>query len=482
MHIVDMVYFWARTMPLRPAVIQPEGILTYRALAQGIESAAEHFARSIPDRAKPVTVSLPSAPKMLIASLGLFRAGFDIIVAGQNELAHIPFADSNTLVYERGKSNSAERTNIVFDESWLDIGAGAPRQSRPLSQPRTRNADIFFFTSGTTGRPKRVVRTQRAWEQQILFNSTSAFADYDRVLLTPGLNSSMGFGRAYSALYSRKTICFAEAGQPTLWLANTYDIDLIVASPQQALALAEIQEKVTRYPLAALKAILLGGSRLSADGIRQIKNYLCRNVILYYGSTEAGAAALAPHDMIAHIPNAVGFIAPGAQVEIVDAADNVLPVGSEGFVRLRTTQYVMNFEIVDPNAWFYPGDVGWLTADGVLCIAERKGDVVNRGGVKLSMTDFEDFLRTCPGVKDAGMCTVMGNSGFEEIWIGLVLEPSADIGPLREKIEADTNFGTNIDKLFVVEIIPRGTLGKIQRDELKKMLQSIGEQPVAEQS
>ncbi len=476
MHIVDMVYFWARTMPLRPAVIQPEGILTYQALAQGIESAAEHFARSIPDRAKPVTVSLLSAPKMLIASLGLFRAGFDIIVAGQNEIAHIPLADSNTLVYERGKTNSAERTNIVFEESWLDIGAGAPRQSRPLSQPRTRNADIFFFTSGTTGRPKRVVRTQRAWEQQILFNSTSAFADYDRVLLTPGLNSSMGFGRAYSALYSRKTICFAEAGQPTLWLANTYDIDLIVASPQQALALAEIQEKVTRYPLAALKAILLGGSRLSADGIRRIENHLCRNVILYYGSTEAGAAALAPHDMIAHIPNAVGFVAPGAQIEIVDAANNVLPVGSEGFVRLRTTQYVVNFDIVDPNDWFYPGDIGWLTADGVLCIAGRKSDVVNRGGVKLSMTDFEDFLRSCPGVKDAGVCTLMGTSGFEELWIGLVLEPSADIGTLREKIEANANFGTNLDKLFVVETIPRGTLGKIQRDELKKMLQGVDEE------
>ena len=36
-----------------------------------------------------------------------------------------------------------------------------------------------------------------------------------------------------------------------LWLANTYDIDLIIASPQQALALADLQEKVTRYPLVA---------------------------------------------------------------------------------------------------------------------------------------------------------------------------------------------------------------------------------------
>lgn len=471
-----MVYFWARTMPLRPAVIVPEGILTYRALAQGIESAAEHFARSVPDRSKPVTVSVSSAPKMLVASLGLLRAGFDIIVAGQNELIHIPPSDSNTLVYERGGTTLGDRTNVIFEESWLDIGAGAPRQSRPLSPPRTRDTEVFFFTSGTTGRPKRAVRTQQAWEQQVLFNSSSAFADYDRALLIPGLSSSMGFGRAYSALYNRKTVCFAGAGQQMLWLANTYDIDLVIASPQQALALAEIQEKVTHYPLAALKTILLGGSPLSADGIRRIKKYICRNVILYYGSTEAGAAALAPHDMIAHIPNAVGFVAPGAQVEIVDAADNALPAGAEGFVRLRTTHYAANLASVDPNAWFYPGDIGWLTADGLLCIVGRKGDVINRGGTKLSRTDFEDFLRSCPGVKDAGLCSLMGMSGFEEIWIGLVLEPSADIGALREKIEADTSFGTNIDKLFVVETIPRGALGKIQRDELKKMLQSIGEE------
>ena len=86
MHIVDMVYFWARTMPQHPAVIQPDGIVTYRALAQGIERAAEHFAGNIPDKSKPVTVSLPSAAKMLIASLGLLRAAFSIIVAGKKEL------------------------------------------------------------------------------------------------------------------------------------------------------------------------------------------------------------------------------------------------------------------------------------------------------------------------------------------------------------------------------------------------------------
>ena len=244
-------------------------------------------------------------------------------------------------------------------------------------------------------RPKRIVRTQKAWEQRILFNGTSAFTDYERALIVTGPASAFGFTRAYEVLYAGKTACFAAIGQSMLWLANTYDIDLIIASPQQALALAEIQEKVTRYPLAALKTLRLGGAVIARDGIERIRNHLCRNVVIAYSSTEAGTVATAPFDMIAHIPGAVGFVIPEAEVEIVDATDQVLPIGSEGFVRLRSKQFVLNFGIENPNTWFYPGDFGWLTEDGVLCIAGRKGDVVNRGGVKLSVAGLGE-LSYCP--------------------------------------------------------------------------------------
>jgi acyl-coenzyme A synthetase/AMP-(fatty) acid ligase len=476
MHIVDMVYFWARTIPERPAVIQPNLILSYRALAEGIESAAQHFASNIRDKSKPVIISMESNPKMLVASLGLLRAGFSVIIATRAQLDLIAPAESPLLVTERDGAALSDRKNIVFEESWIRAGGGPPRHSEKLPQPRTRDADIFFFTSGTTGRPKLVVRRQQAWDQRILFNGTSAFADYERALLLTGLNNSMGFTRAYECLYAGKTICFAPVGHPMLWLANTYDIDLIIASPQQALHLAELQEKVTRYPLAALKAIRLGGSILSAEGIQRIQNYLCRNVIVNYSSAEAGIVAIAPYDMIAHIPSAVGFLIPEAEVQIVDAADNILPVGTDGLVRLRTMQFLLNFQIEDPNTWYYPGDVGWLTDDGVLCIAGRKGDVLNRGGLKLSVNDLEEFLCSCPGVQDAGVCSVMADAGFEEVWVGLVLEPSADIGALRAKVDGNANIAGNIDKLFVIETIPRSTLGKIQRDELKKLLQSISEE------
>ena len=220
-----------------------------------------------------------------------------------------------------------------------------------------------------------------------------------------------------------------------LWLVNTYDIDLIIASPQQALTLAEIQEKVTRFPLAGLKTLRLGGAVIAREGIERIRNHLCRNIVIAYSSTEAGTVATAPFDMIAHIPGAVGFVIPEAEVEIVDATDQVLPIGSEGFVRLRSKQFVLNFGVENLNTWFYPGDFGWLTDGGVLCIAGRKGDVVNRGGVKLSVPDLENFLLSCPGVTDAGVCTLMGASGYEEVWVALVFAPTMDMAELRQKIE-----------------------------------------------
>ena len=469
-----MIYFWARTIPQRPAIIQPTGVTTYGTLADGIEKAAEYFAKSLPDRSKPITIWLASPPKMLLASLGLLRINCSMIVAGGPELAYIPLSDSNTLIYDRDENPPGDKTNIAFDNSWLEVGIKPSRPSRSVNKTRTRVADIVFFTSGVTT-PRRIVQTQRAWDQCILFNGTSTFVDYERALLTMDLTSVTGFTRAYEVLYAGKTLCFARQGLPQLWLANGYDVDLLIASPQQAVELADLQEKVTHYSLAALKTVRLEGAVLAADDIGRIKTNLGRNVIVNYSSAEAGIVAAAPHDVIADVPNAAGFVIPEAEVQIVDAEDHILPAGSEGFVRVRTAQFLRNFEIEDLNTWLYPGDIGWLTEDGLLCIAAREADVVRRTDVEFSMTDFDDYLMSCPGVKDAGVCTQTGVTGRKEIWLGVVFEPSADFGAFRKAIDACAGFGMNIDKLYVVEAIPRDSLGNIQRDELRATLQTMSE-------
>jgi acyl-coenzyme A synthetase/AMP-(fatty) acid ligase len=102
--------------------------------------------------------------------------------------------------------------------------------------------------------------------------------------------------------------------------------------------------------------------------------------------------------------------------------------------------------------------------------------VVNRGGTKLSSAEFESFLVSFAGVKDAGICTHLGAAGYEEVWAAVVLEPSIDLGAFRLHVETNKQFGTNIDKLFVVESIPRNELAKLQPALLKEMLLAIGDE------
>ena len=474
MHIVDVVYFWARAIPLRPAVIEPAGSITYASLARAVETAAEHFAANIPDKSKPVAISFNSGSKMLVALLGLLRAEFNVVLAYKTVFKHLSSVGTSTLVFERGTPELEGANNIPFNDSWISFGI-KPDTQKPIHQTTPRGGNILCFTSGTTGRPKLMVCPQRSWQQRIVLPLNSAFSDYERMLIVPGLTTSWGLSRAYEALHAGRTVCFAPQVAAILWLMNTYDIDTILVSPQQALELAELQEKTAYFALSSLKTVQIGASTISRASILRVQKALCRNVIMFYGSTEAGVAALAPYDMIADVPGAVGFVMPGVDVEIVDATDRALPVGTEGFVRVRSQVFAENMAAGhSADSWFYPGDLGWLTEDNMLCIAGRNSEVVNRGGEKLSLVDLEQFLLTCFGVKDAGACTVMGAAGFSEVWIALVLHPTADVAALRHTIELNAQFRNNIDKIFVVEGVPRGTLGKVQRDDLKKMLQDIG--------
>jgi hypothetical protein len=255
MHIVDMVSFWARTMPRRAAIIQPDGVITYRALAHAIESAAEHFARNIPDKSKPVAVALDHAPGMLAACLGLLRAGYSIVPATKPLFEYLGNVGVNTLVHERGGAPLPGGSNILFNASWLSTGVGAAALARLPRYTQTPPRDTIFFTSGTTGKPKHFVMTQSAWDERMLLPSTTTFANFERALIVPGLASAYGFTRTYETLYLGKTACFARFGEPALWLVNTYDIDMIVASTQQALSLADMQAKTSRYPLSAVKTL-----------------------------------------------------------------------------------------------------------------------------------------------------------------------------------------------------------------------------------
>ena len=135
-------------------------------------------------------------------------------------------------------------------------------------------------------------------------------------------------------------------------------------------------------------------------------------MICAYGSTELGPVAFGPASAMRGIEGATGFVMPGEVIEIVDQRGAVLPAGQEGIVRIKS-DHIDRYFVPTPedaeifkDGWFYPGDLGHLTADGLLVITGRVTEVLNRGGDKLAPELIEEVLRMVPEISDAAAFAV----------------------------------------------------------------------------
>jgi acyl-coenzyme A synthetase/AMP-(fatty) acid ligase len=367
--------------------------------------------------------------------------------------------------------------NIRFDMSWLPT-AGPDAVKRSYKKRAIPNVDMVFFTSGTTGLPKKIVQAGRALEQLLNYPFTCASGAHEKILILPGLTSTFGFNRACEVLNVGKTACFAPDSESALSMIGLFGVDLIVASASQALGLAEVKRKQPEYQLDSLQAMLVGGGKIGLEGIATIRAALCRNFLWQYGSTEGGVVAMTPFQLIKDIPGAVGFMLPWVELNIVDEGGQPLPTGAEGLIRYRTPQLVENQKVAAaptgpanvPDQWFYPGDIGCVTAEGVLCLAGRTSDVINRGGVKVSGTRIEEILHALPQIKEAAACGVSGPSGLEEIWIAVIADGAPDIAEIKRHLAEHDDVKVAPDEVFVFDQLPRGELGKVQKYRLKELM------------
>ena len=474
-HVVDMVFFWAKAEPHRLALIQPEMVTSFQGLADAIESIGNRVDGLGLDPSEPVGVSIANPSLMIATIFALFRCGFSVALVHPRLYPHLRSAGVRNLIYDtQGQVLSGGR-NIQFDMSWLPPGASGGAQARAPYRHRPAGAgNLISFTSGTTGLPKPIMRPMRSLSPRY---SSPVNHGQSKVLVLPGLSGGNGFNMTCTVLYGGKTACFAPSGAAALALIEWFGIDTIVGSPQQALSLADFHGKSSKYNLSSLKSVRLGGAFLNKETARRIKHNLCRNIVARYSSTEAGVAAVASYDAIANSPGAVGFVLPEVELEIVDSEGRPVPVGSDGIVRLRTQEFVASREAMESTKggsadglWFYPGDIGRLTENGLLCLAGRYSDVINRGELKIAASKIEEVLEALPQIKEAAACGIEGASGLEEIWIAVVPRSSIDPAEIKSHIMGHPDLGFEVDEVIEVSTLPRNEAGKVQKHLLKEAL------------
>lgn len=154
----------------------------------------------------------------------------------------------------------------------------------------------------------------------------------------------------------------------------------------------------------------------------------------------------------------------GAEVQIVDAANNPLPNGETGRVRLKT-DYMISGYLDAPNAtaehfhdgWFYPGDLGCLTTDGRLKIFGREGELVNIGGHKFLLSEIDEALAAASSVRRASCFKLDEKDGKVRLAACLEIDgtmAATTVVPAARQLCAD-RFGTHAapSVLLIVPIL-----------------------------
>jgi acyl-coenzyme A synthetase/AMP-(fatty) acid ligase len=162
----------------------------------------------------------------------------------------------------------------------------------------------------------------------------------------------------------------------------------------------------------------------------------------------------------------------GEVIETVGPDGVVLGPDQEGVIRIRSADigsyFVPTAEDADifKDGWFYPGDIGKLTSDGIVVITGRVNEVINRGGDKLAPEVIERALRLMPDIADAAVFAVPNT---DQIWAAVVgkqpLKHEAILAFCRQRLA-----GMAPDRIFELDRIPRNDMGKIIREEMREAI------------
>jgi acyl-CoA synthetase (AMP-forming)/AMP-acid ligase II len=246
---------------------------------------------------------------------------------------------------------------------------------------------------------------------------------------------------------------------------------ILIPTGQLEAILPEIPDDAA--PLTGVR-VSVGGSQVSKHLADTARNRLSQDLWINYGSTELGSMATAHTQVQQRHDRAVGFVSPGLEVEVVDAAGEPVAAGETGTLRMRGqglfSGYLDEEETTTSSwrdGWFYPGDLASLTEDDLLIIEGRVAEIINLGGVKIDPGSIDEVAKTCRGVRDAAAFAVPDEAGVERPWIAVVRGNGYDTLRLLAMLRARWLALTGIN-VILVKAIPRNAMAKVERQKLKQ--------------
>lgn len=451
-----------------------------------------------------VAIVLPNGPEMATAFVAI-AASFSAAPLNptyREEEFDVYLTDLKTkaLVVQSGTDSPArkvaERHRIpVIELSFLSeeeagifqLVTGKQMISNGVDFGQPDDAALILHTSGTTSKPKIVPLTHaNICNSAYNIMQVLHLKGGDRCLnvmplfhihgLIAALFSSIAAGASVvctEGFYATKFFKWIEDFRPTWYTA--------VPTMHQAI-LQRVSQNQSVVENHSLRLIRSSSAPLPRTAIQEMEQVFHVTVIESYGMTEAAHQITSnPLPPRARKTGSVG-VSAGPDVAIMDEEGNLLAAGVTGEIVLRGPNLTDGYDdnpaanqSAFRNGWFRTGDQGYLDPEGYLFITGRLKEMINRGGEKISPREIDEVLMDHPAVSQAVTFAVPDSRLGENVAAAVVIKDHVSATQLELREFAATrlaDFKVPFS-IVIVDEIPKGPTGKLQRTGLAEKLNLI---------
>ncbi len=496
----------ARRFPDRPAIIWRERVWSWAEFAGRVQRAAGALAERGVRHGDRVLLHARNANAVLETMFASWMLGAvwvptnfrltppEVAYLAQSSSASVHIFDAAFPEHAAAAraENPSAHLHIAIGEgelTWEALASSGSRVERPEDVGRDDPA-WFFYTSGTTGRPKAGVLTHGQMEYVVcnhLCDLMPGTTEQDVSLVVAPLSHGAGIHAltqvargAASILLSGERLDCEEAWQ----LVERHRVTNMFTVPT-ILTMLTRHEAVDRVDHSSLRYVIYAGAPMyRADQAHALRK-LGRVLVQYFGLGEVtGNITVLPpalhsveHDMKV---GSCGFPRTGMEIAILDLDGVHLPPGTTGEICVRGPGVFAGY-YKNPEAtvqatrfgWFHTGDLGHVDEEGFVYITGRASDMYISGGSNVYPREIEEVLLTCPGVAEA--CVVgMPHDKWGECGVAvLVLAAGAQV--------TDTELLAHLDgklakykwpaRFAFWPELPKSGYGKVAKRDVKRLLE-----------
>ncbi len=452
--------------------------------------AAHELALRIEDAQPKVVVSASCGieVKRVIEYKPLLDAAID-------ESGHKP---EHCLIVQRPQA--AASLQAPRDVDWADaVSRANPAECVPVA---ATDPLYILYTSGTTGRPKGVVRDNGGHAVALRWSMANVYDTHPGEVFWAASDVGWVVGHSYivyaplltgctTVLYEGKPVGTPDAG--AFWrVIAQHGVKTLFTAPTGFRAIKRDDPEgtlIADYDLSGFRYLFLAGERLDPETYKWASEHLGVPVVDHWWQTETGWPIVANLMGMDPMPLKAGsptVPVPGYDVRVLDATGQEVPTGAEGAIMIRTPlppgtlktlwgnddNFVQTYLSRVPG-YYLTGDGGHFDEDGYLFVMGRVDDVINVAGHRLSTGEMEEIIAGHPDVAE---CAVIGVADEIKgqvpralvVLKGGVTRDHATIGAeLVQRVKDQLGNVASLRQADVVSALPKTRSGKILRKTMR---------------